>query len=160
MTKLVAAIDSNIANFTKIFNLKLEIHIFFAYFLDCILQKKCVNIAKENLYEKVKLDCSDKHQNYLHSTCNSKEFNWTLVGLHFILFERLCSLHYLFSERRELLSKSKNLILAISHCLNVKNYKYLTFLSRNSCIEYFEIERHILKSYLKKEIKGMCLGLP
>ena len=135
-------------------NLKCELQLFFASFLNFIVEGINEDTAKEKLYDKVKSACDKEHTNYLH--CNTEDLRWTLLGVHYVLYEPLCSLHNLFSERRELLfsNTNKNLILSICHCLSLKNEEYLTYFSRINSYEYYDVERNILKTFLKIQIKG------
>ena len=154
MTKLhhVETLNEETKNKLSI-NLKCELQLFFAEFSNFIFQRNDEDIAKL-FYDRVKSDCGKEHTNYLH--CNTEELRWTLLGIHYVLYEPLCSLHNLLSERRELLcsNTNKNLILSICHCLSLKNEEYLIYFSRINSYEYYGVERNILKTFLKRQIKG------
>ena len=156
MTKLdyVEILNEEAKNKLSI-NLKCELQLFFAEFSNFIFKRNDEDIAKL-FYDRVKSDCGKEHTKYLH--CNTEELRWTLLGIHYVLYEPLCSLHNLLSERRELLcstgNTNKNLILCICHCLSLKNEEYLTYFSEINSYEYYDVERNILKMFLKRQIKG------
>ena len=154
MTKLDYAEASNKETKTKLsINLKCELQVLFADFSYFILKINDEDIAKQ-FYGRIRSDCDKEHTNYLH--CNTEELRWTLLGVHYVLYEPLCSLHNLLSERRELLfsNSHKNLILSLCHCLSLKNEEYLTYFSRINSYEYYDVERNILKTFLERQIKG------
>ena len=113
--------------------------------------------AKENFYRTVKSDCLKEYNYYLYNNCSFKELNWNLIGIHFVLYEQLGSLHYLLSDRQEHLTKTKMLILSISCCLNMKNSSLLDFVSPKSAQNHLNTKRSVLKEFLKKEIKGITV---
>ena len=135
------------------FDLSFEVQIFFSFLLNCFKKDSSEVVAKAKFYDKIRVDCLQEHNN-LFQLLSTKHLNWTLLGVHCVLFQPLSSFLHLLSERQEHLIMSKKLILSISYCLNENNVKYLDYISKADLSEHLEMRRKLLQDFLIKSLKG------
>ena len=157
MTRPEEIVESAINHQTTItntdFDLSFEVGIFFAFLLNCFEEDESEAIAKAKLYDKIRIECFQQHDN-LFQHLSTKHQNWTLLGVHYVLFQPLSSFLHLLSDRQEHLTISKKLILSISYCLNEYNEKYLECISETSLSKHLETKRKLLQDFLIQRLKG------
>ena len=131
-----------------------EVNSYSAYFKKYLQNGWDFSVARKKYYQKIHADSSAAYEEYLH---NKKPCSWNLAAVFCVVFQSPSHFKTLSSPRKELSSTNKELILLCCSFMNSENIVTLQCLSSNLDDNFLHLKKKILKNFIKKELKGMCI---